>query len=483
MQQVPDSEIKKRLVFDNPWWEESGVPARFRDWPRRAYFDAFWRLFAESTIKRAVILMGPRRVGKTVMLIQAIQRLIDERIDPKRIFYVSIDTPTYIGLSLEKILSFFMQMHGHARNAKLFIIWDEIQYLKDWERHLKSLVDSFPNLRIVASGSAAAALRAKSDESGAGRFTDVLLPPLTFAEFLRFKDIEKIIAEPSPASDGDFVLRPGQLSRLNSEFIDYVNFGGFPEVVLNEPVRADFARFIGSDILDKVLLRDLPSLYGIADTRELNRLFTSLAYNSGNELSLESLSQSSGVAKNTLRRYLLYLEAAFLTRRVQRIDQSARRFRRAVTFKVYLTNPCMRAALFGPVADDDPAMGRMAETAVFSQIFQSDLSDAAHYARWNDGEVDLVLLDARRQRPIGAFEIKWSDRVVDNPSALEAFLKFSERVGLDDKNNRILVRSKHGVKEYQNHELIFMPVSWLCYLFGKVTIEPAIGTNFLRRLR
>jgi predicted AAA+ superfamily ATPase len=81
-----------------------------------------------------------------------------------------------------------------------------------------------------------------------------------------------------------------------------------------------------------VLLRDLPSLYGISDTQELNRLFTTLAYNTGNEVSIDELSKDSGVAKNTLRKYLEYLEAAFLIHRLYRIDENARRFKRAMHF-------------------------------------------------------------------------------------------------------------------------------------------------------
>jgi predicted AAA+ superfamily ATPase len=103
--------------------------------------------------------------------------------------------------------------------------------------HLKSLHDAGTKTRFVVSGSANAALGMGSRESGAGRFTDFLLPPLTFAEFLN--------------------------------------------------------------------LRDLPSLYGISDMRELNRLFTMLALNTGNEISLDALASKSAVSKNTLKRYTI----------------------------------------------------------------------------------------------------------------------------------------------------------------------------------
>ena len=78
---------------------------------------------------------------------------------------------------------------------------------------------------------------------------------------------------------------------LNKEFVHYLNFGGYPEVVLSEKIQSDMGRYVKNDIVDKVLLRDLPSLYGIKDVQELNRFFTYVAYNTGNEFSYESMSK------------------------------------------------------------------------------------------------------------------------------------------------------------------------------------------------
>src|SRR5262249_40583459 len=153
--------------------------------------------------------------------------------------------------------------------------------LKEWEVHLKALVDEYPNIRFIASGSAAAALKLKSQESGAGRFTDFLLPPLTFPEYLSL--LGKYACAPI-RDGGTYALQPEQPNELNSAFVHYLNFGGYPEVIFAEAIQADPARFIKSDIVDKVLLRDLPSLYGIQDIQELNYLFTTLAFNTANEV-------------------------------------------------------------------------------------------------------------------------------------------------------------------------------------------------------
>ena len=175
--------------------------------------------------------------------------------------------------------------------------------------------------------------------SGAGRFTDFLLPPLTFYEYLDLQDKGDLVEY---AAGGRVEIAHEGIAELNRHFIDYINFGGYPETALSATVRSDIGRYIGADIVEKVLLRDLPSLYGIQDVQELNALFMTLAYNTAGELSLEGLSQDSGVSKPTLKRYLEYLEAAFLIKIVHRIDHTARRFKRATRFKVYVTTPALR---------------------------------------------------------------------------------------------------------------------------------------------
>ena len=358
-----------------------------------------------------------------------------------------------------------MEIHGHERSDQLFVFFDEIQYHPDWERHLKSLVDSFPAFRFIASGSAAAALKMKSIESGAGRFTDFLLPPLNFAEFLRFSEQEEKLA--------DYEAGKYDITGLNTAFIDYINFGAFPEAVLKQEVRTRMDRFVANDIVDKVLLRDLPSLYGIQDTQELKRFFTVIAYNTGMEVSFEGLAQASGVAKNTLRKYLDYLEAAFLIHRLHRLDQKARRFKRVTHFKVYLTNPCIRAALFGPVEDDSEAMGHLAETAYIGQIAHSFISTVTYYARWASGEVDVVELDILDQKPTGAREIKWSDRPIEHPEKeLKSLIRFCKKNHLT--NAWVLVKSGKADITLDGIKLKIRPVSTACYInalgWGKMTI-------------
>lgn len=467
MLEIAKNDIISRLRFDNPWWD-AGKTGKipYEEAPRRKYFAPFSQNILDTSVRRAIVLMGPRRVGKTVMVYHSARMLLDAGIEAENILYVSLETPIYTGLPLERILSYFQELFNHERTSKLFVFFDEIQYLREWEIHLKSLVDSFPAYRFIATGSAAAALRLKSTESGAGRFSDYVLPPLTFAEYLMFigRENELIISEMQESKQYRYL--PGNIEELNQEFINYLNFGGYPEAVFSESVRLDPGQYIKSDIVDKVLLRDLPSLYGISDIQELNRLFTTLAYNSGNEVSLEGLSRSSGVAKNTIKRYLEYLEAAFLIRRVERIDQNARRFKRAMCFKVYLTNPSMRAALFGQLEINSEAMGAMTETAIFSQWQQSQLVEL-YYARWPTGEIDIVHLDQVHQSPSWIVEVKWSDRPPSSTAELDNCIEFVRKN--PGVSQPIMVTSRtirDDLFLYKGVRFEFEPASLYAYTLG-----------------
>jgi predicted AAA+ superfamily ATPase len=471
MIQISEQDVCARLAVDNPWWNDTTVSAYLdfsdiRDMPKRSYFPLFMSLAEEREVRRAIILMGPRRVGKTIMLQQCVEKWLEVGTPGKNLMFLSLETPIYTDIPLEKFVRLFVDRFGHAVDAPLTVLIDEIQYLRDWERHLTSLVNSFPTYRFIASGSAAAALKLKSQESGAGRFTEFLLPPLTFAEYLRFIEKEKtLIVEPG-AEQYAPIYQASDIQELNRHFLDYLNIGGYPEAVFNEKIRMGSDRYIKSDIIDKVLLRDLPQLYGIRDTQELNRLFNVLAYNTGNEVSLDELSKSSGVSKTTLNKYLEYLEAAFLIKRVYRIDQNAKRFQRATSFKVYLTNPSMRSALFGRLDNDSPLMGALAETALFAQWFHDHAStESLHYARWSKGEIDMVNLGFG-EAPVWCVEVKWSDLPAQDNRHLRHLLDFWKNHP-SIQNCTVTTKTYSGHKIYGNLKVEFVPTSLITYTVSR----------------
>lgn len=461
MDSIPEKQLLAGLRAENPWWS-GAVPHQINEVYRamrpRAYLESFAALVEAEDVRRAVVLMGPRRVGKTVLLQHMIQKLLDTGISPGAVSYLSLDQPLYSNRSIEELAGQVRAANGLTAAEPAFLFLDEIQYLRDWERHLKVFVDTHPHIKCVASGSAAAALRLKSAESGTGRFTDFFLPPLTFYEYLDLQDIDASIVQ---TQDG---WAWEDIDAINDHFIRYIKIGGYPEVIFSETIQQDMSRYVRNDIIDKVLLRDLPSLYGIQDIQELNALFMTLAWNTAQEVSLDGLSKRSGVSKPTLTRYLKYLEAAFLIKTVHRIDRNAKRFRRVNYFKVYLTNPSIHYALFGPVEGEERD-GALVETAVFAQLFHIKNYEF-HYARWESGEVDIVSLDARGH-PFWCLEVKWSDKDAaqrQTRGPLQAFLKRHPKM----ESCAFTTRTKYGKFAVGKQNIGYFPASVYCYNVGRL---------------
>ncbi|MDE5607994.1 MAG: ATP-binding protein [Muribaculaceae bacterium] len=462
------------MVVDNPWWSSGQIFDDYDSMKPRLFLHPFIELVTTLPKGRSVILLGPRRVGKTVMMFHTIKTLLASGVSSRKILYLSVDAPLYSGMTLEEMVDYLLKASKSDGSAGgYYIFFDEIQYLKDWETHLKVLCDSRRDMRFVASGSAAAALKMKSMESGAGRFTHFPLPPLLFCEYLTMVGAERLVAPVKVKWFGEMTdgYDAVDIVELNERFIDYINFGGYPEVVSSMQLRRNPGRYIKEDIVDKVLLKDLPGLYGIGDTRELYRLFIHMVFRSGEEFTYEDLSKESGIRKETLRRYIDYLESSFLIKVLHKIDENARRFQRVTTFKVYVTNPSIFAAVFSPLTQSDAAFNHMVETAVFCQ-FGAD-TDELYYSNWKkgrqNGEVDLVKLDMLSQKAARAVEIKWSDRYYRQISELKSLLTFMTANNL----HRAVVTTitESGEKAIDSGSLQFVPTALYAYTKGRESVK------------
>jgi hypothetical protein len=129
----------------------------------------------------------------------------------------------------------------------------------------------------------------------------------------------------------------------------------------------------------------------------------------------------------------------------------------------------MRAALFSPVTEDDPALPFLAETAIYSQWFHSE-NARLFYARWNEGEVDIVCLGNKTQKAIWAVEVKWSDAYCKAPHKLKSLIEFCTENDLLSP----LVTSKSLSEDRVHNGLMmrFIPASVYCY---------TVGFNIIRR--
>jgi predicted AAA+ superfamily ATPase len=217
-----------------------------------------------------------------------------------------------------------------------------------------------------------------------------------------------------------------------------------------------------------VLLKDLPSLYGINEIPELNRLFTFLAYNAGGEASLEHIAKASGLTKPTIKKYIEYLESAFLIIKLTTVDNNCRTLQRERNFKVYLNNPSMRAALFAPVKmEEHDKIGHLTESAIFSQWQHAAAFRSLRYARWKDGEVDIVHLQGSDEKPTWIGEIKWSDRIQSNWEEQTGPMQILLENHPSIRSSFFTTRTVSSEAELHGRPMRIHPSALYCYIVGR----------------
>ena len=127
---IPNEQIISRLRFENPWWETGRTDREYSALPRRLYFELFSKLVEEVDIKRAVVLMGPRRVGKTVLMQHEIENLLQvKKIRDNKICYITIENPLYLNKGLDELFQMSMKAVGNEDPKGWYVFFDEIQYL------------------------------------------------------------------------------------------------------------------------------------------------------------------------------------------------------------------------------------------------------------------------------------------------------------------------------------------------------------------
>jgi len=274
----------------NPWWEED-ISYKFVE--RKSYL-----LQMEQSMKRKdiVILTGLRRIGKTTLMKLFIERLIkSHNIEPKRVFYISLDTYGLEHYSIMEIIDEYRKIHKLLFAEQIYLFLDEIAYKENFQQELKNLYD-LSNVKIYASSSASFILKDKKAHlTGREKIIEIL--PLTFEEYLLFKEIK---------------LSKANSHLLDSYFGDYMQAGGIPEYVLT----GDIAYLV--ELLDDIIYKDIIAAHGIRDKKIIRDYFRLLMERAGKQVSLNKISKILGIGVDTARRYLSYFEDTYLIHPIER---------------------------------------------------------------------------------------------------------------------------------------------------------------------
>ncbi len=421
--------VLKVLRAFNPWWASGVVPAALCPAYRRlAFFEAMKRL-DERDIKRTVVLTGARRVGKTTIQYQMIAALLKRNVAPQQIVFVSLDHPMLKLAGIQEVLDCYHENVYAERDAIYF--FDEVQYAADWAAWLKTIYDMQPETRVVATGSASPMLVKGSIESGAGRWTVIQVPTLSFYEYCA------LVGAKTPMLDS--ALKPSALKSMSRQeqgrvmnalaplynhFARYLQVGGFPELALAKDATLA-ERVMREDVVDKVLKRDLPALYNIRNATELERIFLYLCRVSSEIVAIDSVAKElHGVSRQTVQNYIEYLASANLIYLSYPVDLDGKKVLKASP-KIYIADAAIRNAVLmdGDLLTDPVQMGKMVETAVYKHVaafYYQKATSVGYYRGGRKGkEIDIVV-DYPNIRDI-LIEVKYREQaqVADGDAIIE----------------------------------------------------------------
>jgi len=379
--------------------------------------------------RQIILLYGIRRAGKTTLMHQLIDHLLrDQQVDPFRIVYFSFDLQE---LGMEVILeSYEMEiLKQDIRDAeKIYLFLDEIQKLKDWSNKVKILYDQYPNLKIILSGSAALPLQKGTKESLAGRFFEFRVDPLSFNEFIEFRDA---------AIDS---TREQIYEREIKIFLsDYLTTGGFAETLSFSGIA--LKKYFRESLLERVVFRDIPESFEINRPALLMVLLEIIADTPGLYLEYKNLGNDLKIDQRTVANYISYLTHSLLVSKLY--NYSSNRLTSEKKLKrVYLSNTCFLSILS---SEREPDLGTLFET-----FFANWLNARFFFRSPQKDEVDFILYDRKNVLPV---EVKIRERL--SKKDLRPIKKFMSRFNC--RRAILIAKNDDRIEREDKREILILP--------------------------
>ena len=473
---VNDEQVMKVLRQYNPWWRTpSAIKDESKPQKRLAYYEAL-KTLTHKSIRRFAVLSGMRRVGKTTILYQIIDHLIDEGVNPRNILYATFDNPILKLVNAENVLSIYETMY--PIEGTRYILFDEVQYTDNWELWMKVIYDSRKDIRLIATGSASPVLERGSADSGTGRWSVLKIPTMSFYEYCRLLNLELPLLSDdlrllelknmSPAQLGDLM---DKFVPLQGHFNRYLRIGGFPELVLSDD-DAYAQRMLREDVADKVIKRDVLSLFNIRSPLLMEKLFLYLCMNSAEIFNATTAAKElENTSVMTIDSYIRALEMSNLIYLAKPMDGGSKGALTG-TPKLFMADAAIRNAvlMIDDVLSDEKELGAMVETTVYKHMvsfYQGSAARLGYFrnAKDNQKEVDVVV-ELPRQKILCEVKYRSNSRI----TAADAIVELCR----DEKSNvtdAYLITKRLDDFGLTRHEtqvpILRIPAIAFLYILGK----------------
>lgn len=302
---------------------------------RETYLNEIKNFMNKPVIK---VITGMRRSGKSMILKLISQELLELGVNKNNIIYINFESLMFAELTEFKKLYEYIMEKSKEREGRVYILLDEIQEVKHWEKSINSLMVDL-DCDIYITGSNANLLSSELATYIAGRYVEIKIYPLSFKEYIEFAKVEN----------------PDKILSNDEYFSQYLQFGGLPGIHNFNYDKNNIYQYL-SDIYNSVLLKDVIARNNIRDIELLERIVLYIFDNIGNTYSAKNISdflksQGRKLSRETVYNYLKALENAYIISKVQRYDIKGKAILETQE-KFYLTDLGLRHAKLGYRAND-----------------------------------------------------------------------------------------------------------------------------------
>lgn len=293
----------------------------WNDVPRETYTRKSYEVEVtkKAATKEILFIKGVRRSGKSTLLLNHIKSLLASGVPKEQILFINLEDPRFATNLTLQLLDAIKESYKYYINPKEkpYIFLDEIQNIDNFEKWLVKEYE-LKTSYLFATGSNSKLLSREIGSSLSGRYLDVLVYPLSFKEFLSFKNLS--ITTP-------YELISNKL-QIEKYFEEYMTYGGFPKVVLTDEVEQKQNEL--KSYFDSILLRDVVARYKLDNFKALEELAIYLLSSIANPIAVNKIKNHLGISFDMANRYFEYLQNTFVIDTLPLFDWS---------YKKQLVNP------------------------------------------------------------------------------------------------------------------------------------------------
>ncbi|MFW5846901.1 MAG: ATP-binding protein [Nanoarchaeota archaeon] len=390
-------------------------------------------------ISRMISLIGPRRTGKTYELLFIAKR-ISEKYNKENTLYINFESPEFGVLDAKDLIEMLKakrELFPDIPLDKLWLFLDEIQNVNNWEKFVRKCLDD--GINVFVSGSSSRFLSKEIATSMRGRNLSYYIYPLSFNEFLYFKGF-----------DASGAYSTQKKSKILKYLREYLTFGGYPEVVL---FSFEKERIL-NDIFNTAILRDVIERNNIRNDFLLRSLIKALL--TSKEFSVNKFynylkSQGIKVSKDSVYKYLTYLEDAFFVFSLNKFSLSYKKAEQSIPKIFFVDN----GLLYNNGVDD---LGRLMENLVFVELKRRN-KEISYYKNSFNKEVDFVVKKGKKIKQL--IQVCYN---LEDYNTLEREVSSLISVAKEFKCNNLLLISWSEEKKIKRKslEIKFIPLwKWL----------------------